>query len=68
MPSTVSSCRYVLAEEEDEGGGGEGVSLLLSNLFDISSQFFVVEEVSYFGVGIELLYLSDVKLSHSITE
>ncbi len=42
--------------------------LLLSNLFDISSQFFVVEEVSYFGVGIELLYLSDVKLSHSITE
>jgi hypothetical protein len=26
------------------GGGGEGVPLSLSNLFDISSQFFVVEK------------------------
>jgi hypothetical protein len=50
-------------------GGREGVHLSLSNLFDIYSQFFVVEKVgSYFSVGKELLYLSDVELSHSITE
>jgi hypothetical protein len=35
-----------------------------SNLFDISSQFFVVDEVGrpYFCTGKELLYLSDVEL------
>ena len=47
MPSTISSCWYVLAEEEVEGGG---VPLSLSNLFDISSQFFVVEEVDLTSV------------------
>jgi hypothetical protein len=36
-----------------KGGGGEGVPLSLSNLFDISSQFFVVEKVGLSSLLVE---------------
>jgi hypothetical protein len=49
--------------------GEGGVPLSVSNLFDISSQFFVVGKL---GLTLVLVYnycmISDVELSHSITE
>ena len=65
MPSTISSCWYVLAEEEVEGGGASLTVELVRHFFTV---FRCWKAWPYFGVGIELLYLSDVELSHSITE
>ncbi len=54
--------------EEVEGGGG-GVCLSSVELVRHFFTFFRCWKARpFFGVGIELLYLSDVELSHSITE
>jgi hypothetical protein len=43
-------CIHSLKSATKVEGGGEGVPLSVSNLFDISSQFFVVEKVGLTSV------------------